>query len=89
MHFQNGRYPNVEALAADLEVMFANAKRYNMDESKLFKVSVTPSSSVESHPVWGQIDLTQTHFIICHYHYLYSCFRLSHSRIVIRKIKPV
>lgn len=38
VHFQNGRYPNVEALAADLEVMFANAKRYNMDESKLFKV---------------------------------------------------
>lgn len=35
---QNGRYSTLEEVGTDLELMFENAKRYNMDESKIYKV---------------------------------------------------
>ena len=37
---QNNRYASVEDLALDLDVMFENAKKYNRDESQLYKVTL-------------------------------------------------
>ncbi len=36
--FQNGVYQSIEKLAKDLEVLFSNARQYNSDDSKLYKV---------------------------------------------------
>jgi hypothetical protein len=38
--FQSGQYNSLDELSDDLDLMFANAQRYNQDESKLFKVII-------------------------------------------------
>jgi len=35
---QNDRYSDLDALAADLNLLFDNAKQYNREESKIYKV---------------------------------------------------
>ncbi|XP_064633737.1 protein polybromo-1-like isoform X4 [Lineus longissimus] len=39
-NIKSGHYNSLDELADDLELMFANAQRYNQDESKLFKDAV-------------------------------------------------
>ena len=35
---QNGRYQELDELAEDLNLVFENAKQYNLEESKIYKV---------------------------------------------------
>lgn len=61
-YFQSGQYTDLDHLAGDLDLVFENAKRYNMDESKLYKVSQQQDIIVLCHlKVWlaSQFQVTK------------------------------